>query len=282
MVETSSPIEVAPPQKKSVKGSLLPGILGVFLLTTIVLVVLGSIRPRTPNPQASPDTSSTAPKGQLTLDPRLTKSLSHLTDDERATWREQSGEVVRYSLRYPTDFSLDDQGMYGAVLLRTTSIPTFDGKVTSAPSPNNFLYFHALPLQQTDGMMKSVSKDFDADWASFMNQTDVEQGISLKDSESYQSARKELDTLLKMKVGEKGSLYTRVDDTSFNTVTANTYITHSRIPGYPAETKEIRFLVDTDTLTYVFGGYIGGKNVKETESISEESLRKIFNTLILQ
>lgn len=282
MDATSLQTETKIKQNSDGKNVILPAVVGTFLVVMIVFsILIGSRRGTSKSSPIISDTT-TQTKGQLTLDPKLSKSLSHLTDEERTNWRSHAGEVVRYALRYPTDFSLDDQGIYGAVLYRTSAVPSFDGKVTTVQSPKNFAYIHAMPLQDSNGIMKNVSKDFDADWASLMKITDTSKGISLKDSQSYQSARKELDTLLALKVGEKGAMYTRLEDTQFNMFTAKKYVTYSRIPGYPVGTKEVRYILETDTLTYLFGGFTGGNTVKESELITEDTLQKIFNTLIIQ
>lgn len=257
----------------------------LFGLIVVLLLLAGAerIQKNFKTSPAAPEapTAPTAP--QVILDERNTQRSANLTAQEKADWKEHENTVAEYRFLYPPTLAVEDHGILGATMYPIASLPKIDGVVSpNTPNPINFAYFNVLPVADETGFIKTVSPSYDQEWKSLIGVQSASSAAEKKKLQPFYNARKEVEALSNLRVSEKNRQFERQEDTKFLTFSAKTFISRATPAGFPAEVKELRYLYETPTLTYIFGGYIGGKTASAATSLNAATLQKIFDTAIIQ
>lgn len=258
----------------------LPIVLLIFIgALASVAVVSNRRQPVTPREAPTPTPSSVP---TLILDERLTKRFEHLTEQERNEWKEQANPIAGYRFVYPPELAVRDNGILGATLYPVAALPKIDGKIsTNIPLPTNFGYFNILPIADDKGV-RSVSPEFDREWELLVGVRTASSAAERKLLQPFFDARAEVESLVQLNVGEKNRFFERLEDTQFTTFTAQTYRSVQPLADFPKGVSEVRYVYETPTMTYIFGGYTGGKKSDDPTALIPDLLIKIFNTAVIQ
>jgi hypothetical protein len=170
-----------------------------------------------------------------------------------ADWQTYRSETHSFAISYPPDFEVEPNGD----LSTTIGNPT----VQPAVVPASFIYVSAIP-----------------------------KGFEGSTGEIYNYDPDEARILLDMEVGESQSVsrvnselahfftYTRLPDTQIAGRPAKTFA-HPDLWEFPPEVKEIRYYVETDTYTYLVGGYIAETDPPAQPGfITEAQFNQIIST----
>jgi hypothetical protein len=236
---------------------------GVRLVLLSLLFVVAGCAPAATQPveQATPTLviEATQPLEQATL----TFVIDVTPPTEQATqtpiievvlpsgWEMYTRQQCNYSISHPQEMDITSMGPYSWSINFTSTEP-------SGPDPN-FVYVSVIP------------GDFQGGAGEIYNYDPVATEI-----------------LLNMQVGESKSVhpdpnmapgftYTRLPDTTFGNQTAQTY-ENTQPWEFPAGAKEIRYYLQANGCTYMFGGYFPSLDSGEPRTMSQELFDEIIAT----
>ena len=166
-------------------------------------------------------------------------------------WQSYTSPRFQYSLSYPTGMVVSDNGEYSVTLGVQQTDP--------GAGARNFVYASVIPA-----------------------------GFQSEGGEIYNYNTPETDILLNMQVGESKALhefagsaepftYTRLPDTTISGQTARTY-ENTQPWEFPEGTKEIRYYLQTDEYTYLFGAYVNTNGSTYSDAITEDLFKQIVAT----
>lgn len=160
-----------------------------------------------------------------------------------------------FAINHPSDMDVTVQGGYSSILNYTSTEP-------SGPFPN-FIYISVIP----DGLQS--------------DEIDI----------IYNYDPGETQTLLNMQVGENRALrddptlapwftYMRLSDSTFGNRAAKTY-ENTQPWEFPLGTTEIRYYLQANGCTYLFGGYIATVGSGQPGAIDEETFDQVITSFRL-
>lgn len=275
----NEPVTDRRPKRKNQLPQILIGCIFFFL----ILATLINRQQQPKDQTAAPAEPTSTPEPHVWIDERQTTRAAHLNEQEKERWKNQENTLLQYQFLYPPELAVRDDGILGSVIIPLSAIPKIDGKISkTTTTPSNFLYFQALPIPASNQAVQSVSPEYDQEWKYMFGALTATNSAQQKQLEPFFKARKEMDELLKLNVGEKTTLFERIPDTQFSSFTAKSFRSISSLKGHPAEVQELRYLYETPRLTYLFGGFVGGKTNTSDAEITPETVKKIFDTAIIQ
>ena len=163
------------------------------------------------------------------------------------------------------------------------------------------VYQLSLPIQPQLPARQEGTASGDYSWTLSVKSTDpsglarnfiyvsvIPAGFQSQGGEIYNYNTPEADLLLNMEVGESGSLhggddpqdgftFTRQPDVVLDDLTVKVY-RNVRPWEFPEGTQELRYYVQTDTATYLLGGYIDSTGTNPPGAITEALFHQIIAT----
>lgn len=170
-----------------------------------------------------------------TVSPIPTDMQDNNTPDN---WKTYIHESLGYSISYPDAYSVESNGDYSILILKTDKQPGF--------GPANFIYVSVVPPDQ-----------------------------STNEGEIYNFNHVQYNKLQKLGIGEKVALadtnqpdlnawftYTRVDDSEIDGHPAERF-ENTKPWEFPPGTTEVRFIFESDGYIYLMGYYYGGESLQD-------------------
>ena len=169
-------------------------------------------------------------------------------------WQTYTSPRFQYSISYPMGMVVSDNGEYSVTL----GVQQTD----SGAGARNFVYVSVIPA-----------------------------GFQSEGGEIYNFNTPETDVLLNMQVGESKALrefaglaeaftYTRLADTAISGQAAKTF-ENTQPWEFPEGTKEIRYYLQTEEYTYLFGAYVNTNGSTQSDAITEDLFNQIVDTFLL-
>lgn len=220
-----------------------------FFLACLMLIFIVSCAPSSQQTQVQATPSATEPQPPPTQ-PSPTATSEDLIPQ---VWITYSSQTCEYSISYPSDMDILDEG---------TSSRSF-GFITNNPdeAARNFIYVSV-----------------------------INQDIEILDGEPiYNYDPAEAGILLNLQVGESGISrdipqaaewfsYKRLEDTDIDGHAAQTY--ENIMPWeFPAGTKEMRYYLTLDGCTYQIGAYLDTTNSDQPGAITEDLFKQIVASI---
>jgi hypothetical protein len=188
------------------------------------------------------------------LDPTAVPPIVATEASAPVGWETYTSPRFQYSLSYPTGMEVSDNGEYSV---------TFGVQQTDpGAGARNFVYVSVIPA-----------------------------GFQSEGGDIYNYNTSETDILLNMQVGESKALrefagsaeaftYTRLADTTIGAQTAKMF-ENTQPWEFPEGTKEIRYYLQMDEYTYLFGAYVNTNGSTHSDAITEELFDQIVATFRL-
>jgi hypothetical protein len=224
------------------------------LVLVILCLLIAGAAGCAPVGQATREPSATPGTTEQPLEPTALPPTETNAGPVPTGWETYTSSQFQYDISYPAGMEVTGNGDYSSTLGPAPANPD--------EAARNFIYVSVIP-------------------ANFQG----------SDGEIYNYNKAEADILLNMQVGESKSLregadevegftYTRKTDTVIDGEAAKTY-ENSQPWEFPTGTKEIRFYLQTDTYTYLIGGYIDSAGTNQPGTITEELFNQIVATFRL-
>jgi hypothetical protein len=153
-------------------------------------------------------------------------------------WQTYSSEALGYSISFPEEYRVEENGDYSTILLKPSDIPSF--------GPANFIYISVVreEMFETDGLIYNYNNDH------FKKLQGLEIGEAVSLSGGEVPDLSEYFT------------YTRVDDTVIDGYPTRRF-ENNKPWEFPGGTTEVRFIFDTRGDIYILGYYYGGDSVQD-------------------
>lgn len=222
---------------------------GRLALVAVSLLLTGAVG-CSPQTLVSPTAPAVPPPTEQVAEPTAAPPTLTPEPTVPAGWQTQASTEFQYALSYPPNIEVNENGQNSWTLGVKLANP-------SGVLPN-FLYLSVIPA-----------------------------GFQSAGGEIYNYNTPEAELLLNVPVGEskplhpdlnvEGFTYTRLPDTLLNGLTAKTY-ENTQPWEFPAGTKEMRYYVQTETYTYLLGGYITTTDANQPGAITKALLDEIVAT----
>jgi hypothetical protein len=169
-------------------------------------------------------------------------------------WQTYKNDELKFAISYPPGFEATQNGKYSVMIVKKVTEP--------GQGPYNFVYISVVP-----------------------------EGAQNNDGEIYNFNKTHLDSLLSIKVNEKGTLkgeapelaeyitFTRLPDTEISGNFAATFI-NDKPWEFTMGTGEYRYVIDQQNRTYLIGGYISTTS-HNSYSIPQDLYEQILRTIQL-